>query len=79
MRAIEIDRYRNLIILTIPELLNLANVDRDDDDFVRDQKVEAYLHRKRARTILHQPSMDAEIKRAINDGIEILIIKENQA
>ena len=79
MRAIEIDAYRDLIIVSEPELLNLAGVDRDDDGFTRDQKIEAYLHRKQYRLADAQSDMDSVIRQAIADNMQILITKGNQS
>lgn len=79
MRSIEIAESKELLILDLPDLLNLADVDRDDNDWIRDQKISAYLNRRPARTIERDPNTFQQlVAQAIDDGIQVLIIKEKQ-
>lgn len=77
MRSIEIAAGKEMLILDLPDLLNLANVDRDDSGWVQDQKISAYLNRRPSRTIERDPeTFQQQVAQAIQDGIQVLIVKE---
>ena len=70
---------RDLLECTLIEAYNHAGVYDDDDDFVRDSKLSAWLGRRRHRCIVFDVNTySAELERAAADGVEVLIIKENK-
>lgn len=69
---------KEMIEVSLAEAQNLAGIYHDDDDFIRDIKLSAWLDRKKHRCIIFDAvSYSSQLERAAADGIEVLIIKEN--
>lgn len=70
---------KEMIELTVTEAYNHAGVYNDDSDFVRDAKLFTWLAGRLHRCLTFDAkTYSAELEKAAADGVEVLIIKENQ-
>ena len=70
---------REMLEMSLKEAYNMSGVYNDDDEFVRDTKLAAWLGRRRYRCVVFDvQTYSAELEKAAADGIEVLIIKEEK-
>lgn len=77
MKTTRLDSGQEFIEVTLERVLNLSGVYRTDSDLEKDMKIQNWINGRSYRCVLYNAdTYDAEVSKAQQEGIQILITKE---
>ena len=65
-----------MLEITLKQVFDLSGVYDDDSDLVKDMKLRAWLGNRTSRAVDQSGDLEEAREQAINDAVEVLIIKE---